>query len=358
MPEKGIIAPIAHKSVYTRRAIRAIGAKVVESDRNMVAFHQSGQIMFVDTHSVDIGNRFVKTVELDGSVAKKPSHLLLLDADSEIKGTEESPLVTVIEGNQKITYVIGSKAQRNGGQSNLHELDKIVQFKYFLLASLPAHPILEINELLVAVPDSRFTPHQLALKELVGTHQYVRNGKQQIVKIRSVRLIDEVKGAFAYAVNQKLFGLPHELNAVWSCGGGDFCASLLLDGDIVQGSKIVLKKGTLELANMIAAKKKSQVQTNLDPIDIMDAIAEGIYQTYKGGDFSSVFRPCLDKWIKDITGEIGIAWKKELPLIRQTLIVGGSTPWFYDYRESKKNKAKWILCPQAQDAIVLGLKHA
>jgi Actin like proteins N terminal domain len=314
--------------------------------------------MFVETHSVDIGNRRIKTLELDGTVVKKPSHLLFLDADSQIKGTEESPLVSVVEGTQKITYIVGVKAQRQGGQSNLHELDKMVQFKYLFLASLPAHPTLEINELLVAVPDSRFTPHQLALKELIGTHQYVRNGKQQLVKIRSVRLIDEVRGAFAFAVDQKLFGLPHELNAVWSCGGGDFCASLLLDGEIVEGSKIVLKKGTLELANAIAATKKSQVQTNLDPIEIMDAIESGSYQTVVGGDFSDVFRPCLYKWIKDITGEIGLAWKKQLPLIRQTLIVGGSTPLFYDYRESRQNKAKWILCPQAQDAIVLGLKYA
>jgi Actin like proteins N terminal domain len=313
--------------------------------------------MLLDFYPTDIGNRFGKTIDLSGAVIKRPSHLLFLDEESGLKGTEESPLVTIIEGAKKISYIIGEKAQRQGGLSNLHEHDKMTQYKYFLLASLPAHPFLEINELLIAVPDCRFHEHQSLIQELVGTHQYLRNSKQQVVKIRSVRLIDEVRGAYAYAVKQGLFGLPNELNAVWSCGGGDFCASLLLDGEIQDGSKLVIKKGTVELANAIASKKKSQLTNNLDPIEIMDAIQERSHVTYRGGDFSDVFQSCLDLWIKQITGEIGIAWKSQLPNVRQTLIVGGSAPLFYEYCKAKKNQAKWIVCPNAQEAIVLGLRH-
>jgi Actin like proteins N terminal domain len=314
--------------------------------------------MYLEIYSTDIGNRFIKTDDLNGRVAKRPAHIKFIDNDTQVVGTEESPIVTVIEGINKIIYVVGKKAQRQGGQSNLHAQDKMTQFKYFLLATLPSHPLLEINKLLIAVPDSRFKEHQAALQEIIGTHQYVRNGKQQVVKIRNIQLVDEAKGAYFYGVNQGLFGLPHELNAVWSAGGGDFCASLLLDGEIVEGSRLVIKKGTLALANAIASKKKAQLSTNLDPIEIMDSIENGTYTTYKGGDFSDIFQKCLSEWIKEITGEIGINWKEYLPNIRQILIVGGSAQLFHTYREGLKNKAKCIICDQAQDAIVLGLKYA
>lgn len=312
--------------------------------------------MYLDVYSADIGNRFGKTVDPQGKVTKTPAHLKFIDADSQIQGNAESPLMTVIEGNKKVTYLVGKKAQRQGGQSNLHAQDKITQFKYFLLSTIQ-YPMLEINKLLVAVPDARFKDHQILLQDLVGTHQYLRNGKQQVVKIRSVQLVDEARAAYLYGASQTLFGLPHELNAVWSCGGGDFCASLLLDGEVVEGSRLVIKKGTLDLANKIASKKKAQLSTNLDPIEIMDSIEDGTYKTYKGGDFSDVFDKCLSEWIKEIVGEIGINWKEHLPNIRQILIVGGSAELFYSYREGLKNKAKCIICPNAQEAIVLGLKH-
>lgn len=313
--------------------------------------------MFLDLYSIDSGNRFVKAIDPQGKVTKTPAHLKFLDADAQIRGTNESPLITVIEGTKKVSYLVGKKAQRQGGASNLHEQDKMSQLKYFLLSTIQ-YPTIEINKLLVAVPDARFKDHQIIAQDLIGTHQYLRNGKQQVVKVRSVQLVDEARAAYLFGASQNLFGLPHELNAVWSSGGGDFCASLLMDGEVVEGSRLVIKKGTLALANMIAAKKKGQLSTNLDPIEIMDSIEDGTYKTYKGGDFSDVFDECLAKWIKEITGEIGINWKEYLPNIRQILIVGGSAGLFHSYREGLKNKAKCIICPNAQEAIILGLKHS
>lgn len=313
--------------------------------------------MFSDSYSIDSGNRFIKAIDPNGTITKTPAHLKRLDTDVQTKGTNESPLVTVMEGTKKVSYLVGKKAQRQGGASNLHEQDKMTQLKYFLLSTIQ-YPMLEMNKLLIAVPDARFKDHQALLQDLVGTHQYLRNGKQQVVKIRSVQLVDEARAAYLLGVSQNLFGLPNELNAVWSPGGGDFCASLLMDGEVVEGSRLVIKKGTLALANMIAAKKKAQLSTNLDPIEIMDSIEDGTYRTYKGGDFSDIFDECLAKWIKEITGEIGINWKEYLPNIRQILIVGGSATLFHSYREGLKNKAKCIICPNAQEAIVLGLKFA
>lgn len=320
--------------------------------------------MFLNNFYGDLGNRYIKTIDPNGAVIKRAAAIKQIKAyEDEIKGTEESPIISFMIGGKSVTYMIGDKAQGRKGQSNLHSHDKMLQALPFLLGALPAHPQLEIERLMLAVPDSRFKPHQLMLQELVGTHFYTRNGKKQSVTIRSVKLVDEIKAAYLYGVRNGLFALPDQKNAVYSAGGGDFCAAVIENGEIIREHTLVIKRGVVELANLIAAEKKDQQQSNLDPIEIMNLIArqpdeDGRYITNHGVDFTDVIDPCVSQWIAELMGDVKIAWREELKDVRQTLIVGGGATHFSAYRAGMKVKAKCIIAPQAQEAIVLGLKYA
>lgn len=317
--------------------------------------------MLKKIHSTDFGNRRLKNDGLGGVIETRPAFIQYLEKyQDEIKGNEQSPLVEINEGTGVTRYIIGEAAQLEG-RSNIQFGDKINQMKYFFLATLPPVAQLEIEQLLIAVPDARLQQHQSVIDNIVGTHEYRRNGRDQSVTVKSVKLVDESKAAYLYALNNNLFALPADVNAVWGIGGVQFGGSLFRNrGEMLQRYNVVLDRGTFTLATEIAAAKKATSETNLNLDQIMDAIENKTFVTYSGVDFSDIFERCANKWLTSSINEVRSFWKEQANNIRQTVVVGGSAEHAKAYRKSlpPEMQARIVIAPDFANAVVLGLQYA
>lgn len=316
--------------------------------------------MLKKRHYTDFGNRRLQNDGLGGTIESRPAFIQFLEAyEDSIEGTEESPLVEINEGGKK-RYIIGKSAQFEG-QANLQSGDKVNQMKYFFLATLPPIPQLEIEQLLIAVPDSRSEQHQSIVNNIVGTHEYVRNGRSQSVTVKSVQLVDETRSAYLYALNNNLLALPTHLNAIWSIGGGDFSGSLIRNnGEVLKKYNVVLKRGTFALATDIAAAKKAKSDVSINLDQIMDAIEDKTFITYGGVDFGDIFESYANKWLTASINEVKSFWKEQAANIRQTVVVGGSAKHAEAYRNNLpiEMQARIVIAPRFADAVVLGLQYA
>jgi hypothetical protein len=318
--------------------------------------------MLKKRHHADFGNRRIQNDGLGGLIETRPAFIKYFEPyEDEIIGTEVSPLVEINENGRVVRYLIGLKAQNFEGQGNLQSGDKVRQMKHFFFATLPAVPQLEIEQLFMAVPDARSEQHQTILNGIIGTHEFLRNGNLQSVTVKSVKLVDETKAAYLYALNNNLLALPTHLNAVWSIGGGDFSGSLIRDkGEVLKKYNVVLKRGTVALATEIAAAKKSESDVSINLDQIMDAIEDGTLITYGGVDFSDIFENCTRKWLNSSIDEVKSFWKEQAQNIRQTLIFGGSAELAKSYRKNLpiEMQHRIIIAPRFADAVLIGLQYA
>jgi hypothetical protein len=248
----------------------------------------------------------------------------------EINGTDESP---VIRFEDNTAHVLGAIAESRQGQYNYATTNKTDLTGLFLasIISDPGH--VEIERLIVAVPDAGNKQRRDQLDKLVGKSQFIRNGIKQSVNVRSVVAIDETLGAYKKAIKEGLFMQPNENNVVITYGVGtsNFGTYDPAGNKIVKHSAVNDTLGLYDLAVAIAAAQRSLA--TIDPTTIMNALGKEKLITIDGDDFSGVFEQCHGQWLKRIRAQMKIS----LSGIRvsQYLFVGGPAPLLSGYVKSQ-----------------------
>ena len=297
--------------------------------------------------AVDTGNRFIKFFDRKGTPHKIPSYIKKLeDWQDELEADSDS-VVIVLDGQR---YVVGKLGKELGGSPAF--LGNKSQLAHLLI--LPAiYPIegsklpLEIEKLILTLPDSRHKENKDFLKSLEGTQTVTRNGFTFTYTIRKVVVVDECHGAYKFAVNGGLYQHPNRINGVLDCGGGTTLGKLFTpNGNIHREADLVLP-GTVNLARAIATSLTPKLGYTPDLDLILDGIGDGSYQLGTTDcNFKREFHPAHDAWLESIRTRLRATWQPFYNQIAEVLIVGGSAPLLKSFEVKTNGRFKIVPTPQ------------
>jgi hypothetical protein len=268
---------------------------------------------------------------------------------------DPSPDTVIINRGGRI-YAIGQIAKLMHGKSAFDK-GKLAMLGDSIFAALEPNycqSILRVENLSIAVPDTRSPEAIAAGKALVGTHEYTRNGVALIATIAKVTLIEETTAAYRYAMANNLYQWKKSVNGVIDFGGGT-CSGRLYsaDGLMLREASITLP-GTNAMAQAIQARllKITGYSANLG--QIMDGIEDGSYRLGFAGDtFVSHFASCRDSWLDNIRSNAVAQWKPYQNDLAEVLLVGGSALLATSFEERTKGRYKVAANPQ--DLTILGM---
>lgn len=293
-----------------------------------------------DIGTLDAGNgrckyELIKSIEHRGigRIGSFSSCAYQLKEWDRIDGNQESPVVTIGNDGKTETYALGRIAESRQGQYNYAAANKTDMTGLYLAAIISDLDHVEIDRLIIAVPDAGNKTRQDQLNKLVGVSRFNRNGVKHSINIRSVVPVDETLGAYKKAVHDRTIVNPDQNNVVITLGVGTAnIGSYDVGGNkITKHSNVNETLGLYNLAVDIATALRSLA--TIDPTTIMDAIGQGQFRTADGDDFSSVFPHCHEQWLKRIRAQL----KVSLTGLRvsQYLIVGGPAPLLESYKKAQ-----------------------
>lgn len=293
--------------------------------------------------AIDAGNAACKFIAGQYRfLAPSCSYRLAAHEVRRTRGTPKSPLVSIEQEH----YLIGELAIERLGTNNFATSDKLLQLNRFLFASLPPQPYLDIDRLLVAVPDDFVDGQQEILDRLVGVHDYTRNGVKSRVAIGEVVAVAETYSAYAAAIGSKLFRDPNRRNGIVTIGGGTVNLALLdSSGNILPEYSCVVNKGLRSLALKISSAIACKSNVSIDAVAVMSAIGNGLTIASRI-DFADVFESCRESWVDDIRAVIIEKWASQINEIGEVVITGAPAPLLADYVATRGGRFKIPTNPQ------------
>ena len=118
---------------------------------------------------------------------------------------------TVIIEREGRIYAIGQAAKTMHGRSAFDKGKLSMMFDSIFAALEPSYgqSILRVENLKIAVPDTRNQDAIAESKKLQGTFEYTRNGQALITTIARVTLIEEATAAYLYGTKNGLYSCSH-----------------------------------------------------------------------------------------------------------------------------------------------------
>lgn len=308
----------------------------------------------VKTLAIDAGNRFIKWVDRKGIIQSLPSYSIQLEDWQDTPKPSRNSVVLEFEDER---WVIGQLAKELGGQPTF-EGNKSALAKLLVLSAIA--PIgdstlpLFIEQLRIALPDSRYKADLENLKELESVRTVTRNGVNFTYSIRKVEAIDEGIGAYRYAVANDLYRFKSKPNGILDVGGGTTLVKLFSpSGTLMRKSDLSLP-GTWALANDIAVALLPRIGYSPDLGLIMDGIADSHYLLGTTGiNFGKEFETARTKWVAGLRNQINTRWRTELSTFGEVLIVGGSAPLLNEVE--KKTGGRFKIAPDHKFISVKGM---
>lgn len=301
---------------------------------------------------LDAGNRFIKWVGPDGKVNCIPSFFKELEEWEDAESDDQSVLIEI--GGKR--YIIGRAAQDLKGRPTF-EGDKCELAWLLALVAIQPNPgetSVRIEEMPIALPDSRNKEAVTALKQVEGTREFFRNGEYIIYTVHRVVPVDETKAAYSYALTSGLFQY-HRTNGILDLGGGTGIGRLYsASGTLIREADTILP-GTFSLAQKIGAALTPQLGQSANLSMIMDAIADGsyIYGT-TGINFQPLFTKFHADWLEEIRSKLKISWGKWMSEIGEVIVIGGSATLALPLVESSKGRFKLAPNPQTFTIVAMG----
>lgn len=296
----------------------------------------------------DGGNRFLKWIDPKGKARIIPSCIKELEDWEDAQPDDRSVLIE-IEGER---YVIGQVAQDLGGQP-VFEQDKCELAWLLALAAIEPNPgcsTVLIEQMLVALPDSRKKDAVAHIREIEGTRDFYRNGIGIVATVREVVPVDETEPAYRYAVARQMFKHPKRINGILDLGGGTGIGRLYSpNGTMIRSADMILP-GTFQLASKIAVALTPQLGYSPNLRSIMDGIADDTFELgTTGTNYHQIFLKCRDSWIGDIRARLKTAWVQQLNDLAEVLIIGGSAGLAQPLSEVTKGRFKVATHPQVSN---------
>lgn len=303
---------------------------------------------------VNPGNRYLEYISADNQMVRLPNVIRDFDAS-----WEDVPIPSVdtaiIERDGRI-YAIGTAAKTMHGKAAFDKGKLGMMFDSIFAALEPAYgqSILRVENLKIAVPDTRNQEAINESKKLQGTFEYTRNGQALITTVAKVTLIEEATAAYRYGVENTLYQWLDAINGVIDFGGGTSSGRLYTaDGLMLREASITLP-GTNALAQSIQARLLKETGTSADLSQIMDGIENGSFQIGRNGaSFVTHFASTRDLWLDDIRSKASAQWNPYLNDLGEVLLVGGSATLATSLEERTKGRFKVAVNPQ--DITILGM---
>ncbi len=303
---------------------------------------------------VNPGNRYLEYISADGQMIRLPNVIRDFDASWEDIPSPSADTV-IIERDGRI-YAIGQAAKTMHGKAAFDKGKLGMMFDSVFAALEPSYgqSILRVDNLKIAVPDTRNQDAINESKKLQGTFEYTRNGQAIITTIARVTLIEEATAAYNYGVKTNLYQWLDAINGVIDFGGGTSSGRLYTsDGLMLREASITLP-GTNQLAQSIQARLLKETGTSADLSAIMDGIESGSYQVGRNGaSFVPHFASTRDLWLDDIRSKAISQWNPYLNDLGEVLLVGGSASLAASLEERTKGRFK--VANQPQDITILGM---
>ena len=303
---------------------------------------------------VNPGNRYIEYVSVNDQMVRLPSVIRDFDASWEDVPSPSTD-TAIIERDGRI-YAIGQAAKTMHGKAAFDKGKLSMMFDSVFAALEPSYgqSILRVENLKIAVPDTRNSEAIAESKKLQGTFEYTRNGQALITTVAKVTLIEEATAAYNYGVKTDLYQWLDAINGVIDFGGGTSSGRLYSpDGLMLREASITLP-GTNALAQSIQARLLKETGTSADLSAIMDGIESGSYQIGRNGaSFVTHLASTRDLWLDDIRSKASAQWQPYLNDLGEVLLVGGSASLAASLEERTKGRFK--VAPNPQDITILGM---
>ena len=303
---------------------------------------------------VNPGNRYIEYVSASGAMIRMPN--VIREFDPSWEDVPALSAETVIIKRDGILYAVGTAAKTMKGKSAFDKGKLSMMFDSVFAALEPSYgqSILRVENLKIAVPDTRNQDAIAESKKLQGTFEYSRNGQALIATIARVTLIEEATAAYLYGTKNGLYQWSDAINGVIDFGGGTSSGRLYgPDGLMLREASITLP-GTNQLAQSIQARLLKETAVSADLSAIMDGIESGSYRIGRNGaSFVTHFASTRHSWLDDIRSKAISQWNPYLNDLGEVLLVGGSASLAASLEERTKGRFK--VANQPQDITILGM---
>lgn len=307
-----------------------------------------------ETVCVNPGNRFTEFIDARGQIVRVAS--VVRDFDLSFEDAPEPNAGTIVIERDKRIYAVGSLAKSLKGKAAFDK-GKLSMMKDLVFPALEPNPgtnIIRIENLLIAVPDTRNSEALNAVKALEGTHEYKRNEKALIATISKATAIEEATAAYRYGIKNGLYQWTDAINGVIDFGGGTSSGRLYApDGTPIRNASITLP-GTNALGHSIQARLLKATGQSVDIASILDGIESKTYATGRNGvSFKAQFDSCVTEWLDDIRTTARGQWSGFFSDLGEVLLVGGSAPLATAIEQSTNRRFK--IAPNPQDITIKGM---
>ncbi len=296
----------------------------------------------------DGGNRTLKWIDPDNQPRLIPAFIKPFEPGFD-DPTPDDHSVVISTGNTH--FCLGAVARDMKGTPVFQD-NKCELAKKLVLAALEPHPgssAVTIDRLVIALPNSRNSTDLAELKQIEGTHQFIRNGQRITAVVHQVQPIDETQAAYSFAMKRDLYRSKRQLNGVLDLGGGTGIGRLYsVGGSLIREADAILP-GTYDLARRISARITPQLVNSPDLSQIMDGIERRDFTLGTSGvQFQDAFDLCREQWLSDLRAELRTRWNQWMSEIGEVLIIGGSAALAQPLEDATKGRFKVVKHPQME----------
>lgn len=323
-----------------------------ETRRARVEKNSSSSIASLRTLALDAGNYELKF--WDGSGLPKSIRSVrfqLPQGRDAVRCSDSSPLIELLDGNR---YHFGTQAYKYRRQQQTVVENKVELARLHLYACLePWDGSTEFSlNLCVSTPEPAKSQNALR-SQLLGRHEFNRNGMPFRVTVDRVEVEREGMGAYLYA--QRLGLIPDSgYTIVIDIGGGTWLTRLVdAEGDVID-ENVMDRGGAYELATSISFDRRltDSLGTTADPGIVMDGFKAGHSYADTGLSWSPWLEEYLDPWFRGIFQTIKAQYTPYMARVTRFLVTGGSSHLIAERLAGRK---LFAVMPDPQFANVRGL---
>jgi Actin like proteins N terminal domain len=268
-----------------------------------------------------------------------------------VRFLDTSPLIELPDGSR---YHFGSQAYKYRRQQQTVIENKVDFVRLHLYACLePWDGVTEFTlNLSVSTPEP--SRSQQALRsQLMGMHEFKRNGLDYKVTVDQVEVEREGIGAYRYA--QRLGLVPDSgCTVVIDIGGGTWLTRLVDAEEEVIDENVMDRGGAYELATSISFDRRltDALNTTADPGIVMDGFKNGHVYADTGLSWASWLEEYLDPWFRGIFQTVRAQYTPYMPRVTRFLVTGGGSHLIAERLAGRK---QFAVIPDPQFANVRGL---
>jgi hypothetical protein len=280
----------------------------------------------VHTLALDAGNYDLKFFDGAGHPkAIRSVRYQLPQGRDAVSYSEASPLIELPDGRR---FHFGAQAYKYRRQQQTVIENKVELARLHLYACLEpiAGTVAEFPlNLLISTPDPGRSAAEIEA-QLVGLHEFRRNGVDFRVTVETIQVEREGMGAYHYAQKQGL--IPDTgYTIVIDIGGGTWITRLVdADGEVID-ENIMDRGGTYELATAISFDRRlgDALGTTADPCIVMDGFRVGHVYADTGLAWAGWLGEYLDPWFKGIFQTVKAQYTPFMPRVTRFLVTGGGS---------------------------------